>query len=146
MTDHLNSVGSRICEGLGRAVSASKILVVDDDTDTRELLRALFERCSYEVEEAQDSHEALEKIQSWEPDLVTTDVARPDSTGLDLLRLVKARRPGLPVVFVTHRGDYRGRCMAEGATGFIELPFEPEELVTVVSKALSMTKRDEGES
>src|SRR5262245_39237094 len=126
----------------GSVVSAGKILVVDDDPPTREVLRVIFERYSYEVDEADDDLQALARIQSFEPDLVTTDVAHPGGSGFHLLRLVKNHRPSLPVVFVTASDACRELCMAEGAAAFIGKPFEPKELVDAIRKVLSRDADD----
>jgi DNA-binding NtrC family response regulator len=139
MTHHVNAANSPIGEDRGCVNSAKKILVVDDDDDTRDILRLILERASFEVNEAANNNQALEKIQSWEPDLVTTDVGRPDGSGIDFLRLIKDRSPFLPVVVLTGQSQCRQTCITEGAAAFMEKPFEPKTLVEVVSNALSMT-------
>jgi DNA-binding NtrC family response regulator len=143
MTPNIKAVGGPISEGCGFVVYAKKkILVVDDDDDTRMILRLFLERFSFEVDEAGNNDHALEKIQSWEPDLVTTDVGHPDGSGVDLLRLIKNRSPSLPVVVLTGQHQCRQICIAEGAAAFIEKPFEPKKMLEVVNKALSMTKHE----
>ena len=135
MADYPNAVGSPVREAC--VDPPKKILVVDDDDDTRAILRLFLERHSFEVDEAENTHQALAKIESWEPDLVTTDLSRPDDTGLELLFFIMARRPSLPVVFVTTKIACREICRAAGAAAFIPKPFDPERCVEVVREALS---------
>jgi DNA-binding NtrC family response regulator len=140
MTHHPNAVASLSPEEHRSGNRAKKVLVVAYDDNTRGILRVVLEQHPYEVDEAQNSNQALEKVQSWEPDLVTTDLGRPEGGSIfDFLRMVKNRRPSLPVLVVTAPFLTSGRemCMAEGAFDFIETPFDPKHLLSVVSKALS---------
>ena len=72
---------------------AKRILVVDDEPDIRDILRILLEGEGFEVEEANNGREALEKIQKRPPDLVITDYVMPEMDGEELCRKNKKRHP-----------------------------------------------------
>jgi len=137
MADYPNAVGSPARGDHPYLDPPKKILVVDDDDDTRALLRAVLEKHSFEVDEAENTRQALAKVESWEPDLVTTDISRPDDTGLQLLFFIMGRRRSLPVVFITASIACREMCRVSGAAAFIPKPFDPEQLIEVVREALS---------
>ncbi|HKG22524.1 MAG TPA: response regulator, partial [Blastocatellia bacterium] len=78
----------------------NKILLVEDDTDTRHVLSLLFELEGFEVVAAADGQEAYMRAVSEEPDLIVTDINMPKVSGLDLIRLVKedGKLAGVPIV------------------------------------------------
>jgi CheY-like chemotaxis protein len=109
------------------------ILVVDDESDVAELFRQRFRRevrqGTYTMHFANSGAEALEKLVGGiEPTLIVilSDINMPGMDGLTLLRKVKERQPGLPVMMVTAYGDDERRRLAEelGAAQYITKPID----------------------
>jgi two-component system phosphate regulon response regulator PhoB len=118
-------------------VTNARILVVDDDQDSRALVRGALERESFTVLEAGDGAEALEIIAAEHPDLVVLDVNLPSLGGFDVLaqmRLVHS----VPVIMVTGRDGETDRVLGLelGADDYVVKPFSPRELTSRVRAVL----------
>ena len=88
-------------------MSATRVLIVDDNKGYREAFRRNLILHGYEVQEAEDSIEALEAVQSAPPDVIVTDLAmRHPTEGLDLIRQVRSIRPHLPVIMISAVGTF----------------------------------------
>ena len=124
------------------------ILVVDDETDIRDLVSGVLEDEGYDTRGAADSDAALEAIATRRPSLVLLDVWLQGSKldGLDLLDVIKARDPSLPVLVISGHGniDTAVAAIRRGAVDFIEKPFEAERLLFLVQRATE-TERLRGE-
>jgi len=84
----------------------TRILIADDDAPIRMLLRRLFERhASWEVYEAEDGSEAVEKTAQLAPNLVILDLAMPAMNGLQIAREIGKVNPGLPMLLVSNGMD-----------------------------------------
>ncbi len=134
----------RLAAGAKKAevVRRRKILVVDDSPLTRELLSSLLEAVGYEIVNANDGAEALERLGREAVDLVVTDLEMPRIDGLELTRRVKSHPTlqSLPVVIVTTRGSEtdRRKGMDAGADGYITKgDLVRQDLVDVVSRLLA---------
>jgi putative two-component system response regulator len=119
-----------------------RILVVDDDEQVRRLLGRLLERAGYEyrLEEGADAARlALEK-QSF--DLVLCDVHMPGGSGFSLMRDLLVERPDIPTVMVTGMNlPELSEIAAEyGASGFVPKPFDADQVLSVIKRALSGTR------
>mgnify|MGYP001765164223 CR=1 FL=1 len=84
-----------------------KILVVDDEENIRELYRDELVEEGYEVELAEDGLQALEKFDSFRPDLVTLDVKMPGLDGLEVLRRIREKSVLVPVLLLTAFGEFK---------------------------------------
>jgi DNA-binding response OmpR family regulator len=115
-----------------------RVLVVDDSEPVRDLVSVNLELEGFEVRTAGDGRQALELLRSWRPDVVTLDVVMPHLDGLATLELIRADEATtrLPVVLVTGRAQEADRARGEalGADRYLAKPFEPSELVAVVSE------------
>lgn len=115
------------------------ILVVDDETDIRELVSGVLEDEGYETRGAADSDAALEAIAARRPSLVLLDVWLQGSRldGLELLDALKSQDPSLPVLVISGHGniDTAVAAIRRGAVDFIEKPFEAERLLFLVQRA-----------
>ncbi len=111
------------------------LLVVDDEMAITDGLRLLFSAEGYEVEVASDLHSALAALEKKPFDLVITDLSLG---GLDLLRRIKAKKLETEVIIITGYGSVPQAVEATkaGAYYFIEKPFEPEQILLIVEKAL----------
>ena len=119
-----------------------RILVVDDDEQVRRLLGRLLERAGYKyrLEEGADAARlALEK-QSF--DLVLCDVHMPGGSGFSLMRDLLVERPDIPTVMVTGMNlPELSEIAAEyGASGFVPKPFDADQVLSVIKRALSGTR------
>lgn len=117
-----------------------KILVAEDNLANRELIREILEAGGYEVVEACDGREALEKIAEAMPDLVLLDIQMPILDGFAIVRQLREnpRFTDLPVVALTAfamRGD-RERALAAGFTAYLTKPFDLQLLRTQIAQIL----------
>jgi two-component system cell cycle response regulator DivK len=109
-----------------------KILVVDDNQDSRELVVKLLKNKGYEMIEAADGEEALEKAVSERPDLILMDIAIPKVDGYEVTKRLKSLEEfkGTPIVALTAhamRGD-REKALEAGCEGYISKPINIREL------------------
>ena len=108
----------------------SRVLVVDDDSGIRRVVRDAFERAGHEVETAIDGQEASDLLEEGRFDLVVTDLAMPRKDGLELVREVR-RSSSMPILVLTVRGEEREkvRLLDAGADDYVTKPFGVEELL-----------------
>ncbi len=109
-----------------------KILVAEDDLASRELIREILETCGYQVLEARDGREALQRVEETAPDLVLLDIQIPVMDGFAVLRQLRqdSRFARLPVVAVTAyamRGD-REKALAAGFDAYLTKPLNAAAL------------------
>ncbi|MBV8754057.1 MAG: sigma-54-dependent Fis family transcriptional regulator [Hyphomicrobiales bacterium] len=116
------------------------ILIVDDESDIRELVAGILQDEGYGARTARDSDDALAAIKTRRPNLVFLDIWLQGSRldGLQLLSAVKEEHPELPVVMISGHGNIETAVSAIklGAYDFIEKPFKADRLVLVASRAL----------
>jgi two-component system NtrC family response regulator len=119
-------------------MNGKKILVVDDDESLRRITQLQLQEAGYAVTTAPDGAEALQRIAGDRPALVITDLKMPGMSGLELLKILRADYPELPVVMITAHGTVQTAvaAMKEGAFDYITKPIDYEELVLVVDRAL----------
>ena len=125
--------------GASPAAARARILVVDDDAAMRDYLREELEHEGFRVEVAGSGRAGVERVKQGGIDLVVSDVKMPDLDGLDLLREVREVQPAPYVITITAFGsiDTAIRAVKLGAFDYITKPFEIEQLVLVIDKALS---------
>jgi PAS domain S-box-containing protein len=115
-----------------------RILVVDDEPDSNEVVRTLLADRGAEVRVAASAAQALELLGRWKPDLLVSDVGMPDEDGYSLLSKVRARDDdlaGLPAIALTAYAsvDDRVRLLSAGFARHVPKPVEPMELIAVVA-------------
>jgi len=118
---------------------SAHLLIVEDDPEMRDLLRKVLEKEGYRVSLAADSHEATASLSKIPLDLVVTDMVMPDNGGLELLQVIRANQPALPVIIITAFGDWGtySRALELGAAAFISKPLKMAELTTAIHTALT---------
>jgi two-component system KDP operon response regulator KdpE len=123
-----------------------KILIVDDEPPIRKLLRMGLSTQGYQVLEATNGKTALELLGK-EPDLVILDLGLPDIPGHELLRMIRARNEGVPIVVLSSRGDEAGKVQALdfGADDYVTKPFGMDELLARMRAALRHQLQVHGE-
>jgi len=117
----------------------ARVLVVDDETPVRAMIAAALEREGYIVELAGGGREALEVLGMNAFNLVLTDIVMQEVDGIALLDRIHALQPNLPVVMVTavHDISVAIDSMRRGAYDYLLKPFEREQLLSTVERALS---------
>src|SRR3989304_3884873 len=124
----------------------NKILIVDDEPFNLDLLEQELADKGYAAERAINGTQALQKIDSSQPDLILLDYQMPDMNGLEVLKELRSRGNDVPVVMITAYGTIERavQAMKEGAYDFVPKPFDPDHLALVVQKALERQrlKRD----
>jgi DNA-binding response OmpR family regulator len=130
-------------------MSASRILVVDDDADIRGLVRHLLERAGHQVREASDGKKALRELFTGPADLVILDVAMPELDGWATLERIRDMSD-VPVLMLTARDAEleRVRGLQGGADDYVSKPFGRQELVARVQALLrrSGTRQEQPET
>jgi two-component system KDP operon response regulator KdpE len=123
-----------------------KILVVDDEPPIRKLLRMGLSTQGYQILEAPNGKAALELL-AHKPDLVILDLGLPDIQGMELLRMLRARNEGVPIVVLSSRGDEVGKVQALdlGADDYVTKPFGMDELLARMRAALRHQLQVHGE-
>ncbi len=113
------------------------ILLVEDKTELRAMLRKALERAGYAVDEAPDGNAAIDKIRNKRHLVVLTDLKLPGCSGLDILRASRLADPTIPVILITAFGSIEEAvtAMKEGAFDFIQKPVDLEHLKLLVERA-----------
>ena len=115
----------------------SKILVIDDEKAIRKSLREILEYENYEVEEAEDGPEAIEKITNKTFDIALCDIKMPQMDGIEVLTKLLEINPDLPVIILTGHGSVETavEALKKGAYDFIEKPLDMNRLLVSVRNA-----------
>lgn len=123
----------------------AKILVVDDDLESVKLIGLMLERRGYEIAAARSGTQALEKVQSENPDLVILDIMMPDMEGYEVCRRLRANpaTATLPVIMFTAKTtvDDKVAGFQAGADDYLTKPVHPEELISRVETVLLRSAR-----
>ena len=122
-----------------------KVLVVDDDAKTVELVRLYLDRDGYQVLAAYDGVEALRLARESYPDLVVLDLMLPDIDGLEVCRTLR-RESDVPIIMLTARTTDQDKLMGLdiGADDYVTKPFSPKELVARVRAVLRRLPGERG--
>src|SRR5688572_5423346 len=117
----------------------TKVLIVDDEPAIREVLEMILQEWGYEVKLATDGAEARDLVESYNPEIVISDVVMPQLSGLDLLRILKAGNANRPVILVTAHAsiDLAVESMKQGAQDFITKPMDYPKLRAILKAAES---------
>ena len=115
-----------------------KVLVVDDKQMMRDSVGATLQRAGYTVVVASNGKDAVAKLARHQPAVVVTDLKMPEMTGLELLQHLREADSDLPVVLMTAYGTVGDavQAMKHGAFDFVQKPFEGDQLVVVVKRAV----------
>ncbi|CAH2463309.1 MULTISPECIES: response regulator transcription factor [Bacillus cereus group] len=121
-----------------------KILVVDDESSIRNLIRMQLEMEGYEVLTAADGREALERWNE-QPDVLILDVMLPDTDGYELLRLFREKERDIPVLMLTAKSQMNDKLLGLqlGADDYVTKPFNYAELILRVKNMARRVKKKE---
>ena len=120
---------------------SKRILVVEDQEDSRRILRDLLSSADYEMTEAVNGEQALAAVAKQRPDLILMDIQMPVLDGYEATRRIKAD-PALkdvPIIVVTSyalSGGYEAKARAAGCDDFVAKPFSPRQLLARIRKLL----------
>jgi len=119
-----------------------KILIVDDSTTMRRMIRATLQTLdNISFEEAQNGLQAIECLTINSIDLMTLDLNMPDIHGLEVLKFINSHQSlnKIPIIVLTARSDAQtmDEVMAAGATQLMKKPFEPQKLLAQVIRLLN---------
>ncbi|GAB2510029.1 ATP-binding protein [Lysobacter humi (ex Lee et al. 2017)] len=121
------------------ALRGCRVLVLEDDTDTRAMLVSLLEGHGAEVDACASASDALERVPVFQPTLIVSDIGMPGMDGYDFIRAMRSweqstGRDGLPAVALTAyaRAEDRTRALASGFQMHVAKPVQPSELVAIV--------------
>ncbi len=122
----------------------SDILIVDDERDIRELISDILEDEGYATRLAGNSDDAMSSINTEAPALIILDIWLKDSRmdGIDILKAVKRDNPDVPVVIISGHGNIEIAVAAikQGAYDFIEKPFNIDQLLVVIRRAMETSR------
>lgn len=119
-----------------------QVLVVDDNPDLRAYVSNILQRQGYQVRTAHNGAVGVELAQTYNPDLIVTDLMMPEVNGLDLIRQIRAEpeMAGIPIVLLTAKVDEETRIESaeRGADAYLSKPFNDRELLAEVRNLLSL--------
>ena len=120
---------------------SARLLLVDDEPGLREAVQAYLEDSNFAVEVASNARDGWELLQQTNPDLVISDIMMPQVDGYQFLKQVREdpRYKALPVVFLTAKGMTSDRIQGyqAGCDAYLSKPFDPDELVAIVTNLLA---------
>jgi CheY-like chemotaxis protein/nitrogen-specific signal transduction histidine kinase len=128
-------------------VAGLKILVVDDDADTCDMIRTVLEQCGSDVQTATTAEAGLELFKTRKPDVVISDIGLPEVDGYEFIRRIRederGRRTKVPAVALTAfaRIEDRVKALASGYQMHVAKPVEPGELLTIVASLAGFIDR-----
>lgn len=102
----------------------TSILIVDDAAFSRRMIRKMFKSDAYEILEASNGREALEIINTNQPNCILTDLLMPDMDGFEFLRNLQKQQLNIPTIIISAdiQESSRDRCLELGAVAFINKP------------------------
>ncbi|MBW4561903.1 MAG: PAS domain S-box protein [Mojavia pulchra JT2-VF2] len=122
-----------------------RVLVVDDEADSREFIATVLHQCQAEVQAVESVQEALRLILTWKPNVLVSDIGMPQEDGYSLIRKLRSQPPEqggtIPAAALTAyaRAEDRMRAIQEGYQLHLPKPIEAAELATVVASLVSRT-------
>lgn len=118
----------------------AKILIVDDASFMRRLIRNALESVHYEVcAEAENGKQGVNLFRQHQPDLVTMDIIMPEMDGLTALRQIRAEFPQARIIMITavDQRQYMQEALEAGVNDFVVKPFDDDRIIMAVERALA---------
>lgn len=130
--------------GSSPAARRVTVAVLDDDTAVLRSVARLLAAHGFDAATFSSPHALLTDIASLDPDCLIADLALPDLSGLDVQQILASKGVSCPIVFVTGHGDIRTsvKAMLGGAVDFLTKPFDADELIEALERAVSRSVRD----
>lgn len=123
-------------------MSNLNVLVIDDERNLVRSLRFSLQDHGIDITGAYTGTEGVERSKAEQPDLVLLDLGLPDMSGLDVLPLLKANHPDMPILMISAHGDTRAavKAVKGGALDYITKPFDQDELVMLIKRSTENTR------
>jgi DNA-binding response OmpR family regulator len=139
-------LGAKVRSVLGPAARAARILVADDEGAVRSFLRAALEAGGHRVTEAADGKEALKHALAGQTDLAIIDLIMPGQEGIETIRALRGKLPGLGIIAISGAfgGQFLKMAQMLGADAVLDKPVSAEVLLAKVAEVLEC--RPPGES
>lgn len=117
-------------------MSKKKILIFDDDKVILEVISIIFEEGGYDVEISETSHDIIQKVSAFQPDVILMDNWIPNIGGVEATKLLKSHEEykNIPVIYVTANNDIVALAKSAQADDFVAKPFNLEDLEEKVAK------------
>src|SRR2546423_11392686 len=130
------------------AVSETRVLVVDDESNITDLVATALRYEGFDVEVASTGTDALKAAESFRPDLMVLDIMLPDRDGFQVVQRLRADGRHLPIVFLTARDstEEKVKGLTVGGDDYVTKPFSLEELVARVRAVLRRTGATNGDA
>ncbi|MCX8029952.1 MAG: sigma-54 dependent transcriptional regulator [Thermodesulfovibrionales bacterium] len=121
-----------------------KILVIEDKQSLAQMLRKTFELAGFSVSTCSNLKEAINCLLDGDIDVIVSDLKLPDGDGTEIIKIVKSRQKAIPIIIMTAHGtiEIAVKAVKEGAYDFITKPFDIDQLIYMVRKALSEKTSD----
>ncbi|AZA77150.1 response regulator [Chryseobacterium sp. G0186] len=117
-------------------MNKKKILIFDDDTAILEVITIIFEENGYDVKISETSHDILEKVADYQPDVILMDNWIPKIGGVEATKLLKSTEEfkHIPVIYVTANNDIVALASEARADDYVSKPFNLDDLEAMVAK------------
>ena len=127
-------------------MNKKKILIVDDEPELVNLIRLRLEANGYEVIDASNGEEGLKKVEEERPDIILLDIMMPKKDGYTLMRELKRKEAtkSIPIIALTGKPKMKDLFEIEGIKDYIVKPFEDEDLLLRIKRALT-PRRENGQ-
>ena len=124
--------------------SGGHILIVDDEASLRQTLARILQRAGFEVTTAAAGDEALALLSQQTIDLIYLDIRMPDTNGLEVLKIIHAKLPELPVILFTAQPDLNSavEALRSGATDYLLKPLKPQTVIDRTQSILANKQKE----
>lgn len=134
--------GNGVAPGFLKILKGLRVLVVDDEADSRDLVSAILTRCGSDVNCCESAAEGMKAFKTWKPDLLVSDIGMPVEDGYSLitkLRKLKTKRakemPAIALTAYATKED-QARTLSSGFQIHVAKPIDPEKLITSIARAM----------
>lgn len=126
-------------------MSDTKVLVVDDEPNIRDLLSASLKFAGYQVQTAINGKQAIESAITWQPDIVVLDVMLPDMNGFSITKKLRSMDVNTPVLFLTARDETQDKItgLTVGGDDYVTKPFSLDEILARLQAILRRSSAQE---
>ena len=134
--------GNGVAPGALKILKGLRILVVDDEADSRDLVSAILMRCGSDVNCCESASDGMKAFRTWKPDLLVSDIGMPVEDGYSLIKKVRKlktkRAREMPAIALTAYAtkEDQERTLASGFQMHVAKPIDPEELITSIAKVM----------
>lgn len=120
-------------------MNKKRILIFDDDTAILEVITIIFEENGYDVKISETSHDILEKVAEYQPDIILMDNWIPRIGGVEATKLLKSSEEfnHIPVIYVTANNDIAALASEAQADDYVSKPFNLDDLEAMVAKHIT---------